>query len=150
MRTKRASEVNKKAFFIIFKTISFAKKCLRHESAPLTLNKFHSLLCCFNCWFEQTITGRVYYLVWTHLWQYSAFKFNCTTHFRAMFRFWFPWKHPGGIEWPEMGSMMSVTSFWLTLNRFYRFFWCFHCWLWTSKYRLAYFRFLVRVGKKLK
>ena len=67
-----------------------------------------------------------------------------------MFRFWFPWKHPGGIEWPEMGSMMSVTSFWLTLNRFYRFFWCFHCWLWTSKYRLAYFRFLVRVGKKLK
>ena len=81
---------------------------------------------------------------------FMAFKFNYTTHFRAMFRFWFPWKHPGGIEWPEMGSMMSVTSFWLTLNRFYRFFWCFHCWLWTSKYRLAYFRFLVRVGKKLK
>ena len=28
-----------------------------------------------------------------------------------------------------------MASLLLTLNRFHTFFWCFHCWLWTSKWR---------------
>ena len=35
-RTKRAFKVKWKAFFIIFKELSFAKYCLRPESAPLS------------------------------------------------------------------------------------------------------------------
>ena len=30
-----------------------------------------------------------------------------------------------------------LVSFLLTLNRFHTLFWCFDCWLWTSKYRLG-------------
>ena len=37
LKTKRAFEVKKKAFFIIFKGLSVAKNCLRSESAPITL-----------------------------------------------------------------------------------------------------------------
>ena len=29
-------------------------------------------------------------------------------------------------------------SLYLTLNRFHTLFWCFYCWLWTSKCRLSY------------
>ena len=28
-------------------------------------------------------------------------------------------------------------SLFLTLNRFHTLFWCFHCWLWSSKWRLG-------------
>ena len=37
-RMKRAFEVKQKAFFVIFKGLSVAKYCLRHESAPLSMN----------------------------------------------------------------------------------------------------------------
>ena len=30
-----------------------------------------------------------------------------------------------------------LVSLLLTLNKFHRFFWCFHCWIWTSKSRLG-------------
>ena len=37
MRTKRAFKVKQKAFFIIFKGLSFAKNCFRPESSPFKL-----------------------------------------------------------------------------------------------------------------
>ena len=42
LRTKRAFEAKRKAFFIIFKGLSIVKKCLSPESALLTdLNTCH-------------------------------------------------------------------------------------------------------------
>ena len=38
LRTKRAFYVKQKSFFIIFKGLSFAKNCLRPESAPLRIS----------------------------------------------------------------------------------------------------------------
>ena len=32
-------------------------------------------------------------------------------------------------------TLTRLTTF-VTMNRFHILFWCFHCWLWTSKYRL--------------
>ena len=37
LATKRAFEVKQKAFFIIFKGLSFAKSCLRPESVSLNI-----------------------------------------------------------------------------------------------------------------
>ena len=33
---------------------------------------------------------------------------------------------------------VALVSIWLTLDRFYELFSCFHCWLWTRKCRLGY------------
>ena len=40
---KRAFEVKQKAFFIIFKGLSIAKKCLRPERVPLKKTEFKFL-----------------------------------------------------------------------------------------------------------
>ena len=37
---------------------------------------------------------------------------------------------PERRQWRRSGVLL------LTLNRFHILFWCFYCWLWTSKYRL--------------
>ena len=39
-------------------------------------------------------------------------------------------KTPERRQWRRSGVLL------LTLNRFHILFWCFYCWLWTSKYRL--------------
>ena len=36
-------------------------------------------------------------------------------------------------QWRVLVSLLSA------LSRFHTLFWCFHCWLWTSKYRLGQF-----------
>ena len=33
------------------------------------------------------------------------------------------------------GNTKIMVSLLLTFNRFHAFFWCFHCWFWTSNYR---------------
>ena len=35
--------------------------------------------------------------------------------------------------------LLTILPWLLTLNRFVMLFWCFYCWLWTSKYRLGYY-----------
>ena len=40
-------------------------------------------------------------------------------------------------------SMTLLLLLMPTLNRFHTLFWCIHCWLWTSKYRLKYKYFQV-------
>ena len=48
------------------------------------------------------------------------------------------------MEAPEQSEIftdliikISEWSHWLRLNKFHILFWCFHCWLWTVKYRLG-------------
>ena len=38
---------------------------------------------------------------------------------------------------PDVLNVFLV-SLQLTWDRFYLFFWCFHCWLWTSKHQLVF------------
>ena len=42
------------------------------------------------------------------------------------------------IKIPERRHLRRSNVF-RTLNRFYKLSWCFHCWLWTSKYLPGYF-----------
>ena len=42
--------------------------------------------------------------------------------------------------WPN--PQVVLTSLLSILNRFHTLFWYFHCWLWTSKYRLRYLLFV--------
>ena len=59
------------------------------------------------------------------------------------------WKHQNNV-WnlfnvnnKENKNGVVLVSLSLTLNRFSTLFWCFHCWLWASKYRLRNDVFLV-------
>ena len=45
---KRAFDVKQKAFFIIFKGLSLAKNCFRHENAPLKLYEDNRLVICWE------------------------------------------------------------------------------------------------------
>ena len=43
------------------------------------------------------------------------------------------------LKLTNKGTRATSMTLLLTLNRFHPLFWCFHCWLWTSKCRLGYF-----------
>ena len=51
------------------------------------------------------------------------------------------WKHQNNV-WNLLKICVNdvvLVSLLSALSRFHTLFWCFHCWLWTSKYRLGQF-----------
>ena len=47
------------------------------------------------------------------------------------------WKHQNNV-W-NVFKVTTAVSLMLTLNRFHTLFWCFHCWIWSSKFHLGSF-----------
>ena len=54
-------------------------------------------------------------------------------------------KSPERRHWHHPGVFIVNFEIDYALNLFHTFFWCFHCWLWTSKCRLGYESYHIRI-----